>query len=143
MPPCILPCICLPGRYPRYVHTLYHTLCTHQVHTPISPSRHSFPFHCWVLGSRSRKRGSFTSGINPLPRGNLSGMLKKPATESPLAQGGRESPNPSGNDLPPPSRLQHADNGERGTSRCPGSQPLFLLKVDKSVETWDGRMEQF
>ena len=47
-------------------------------------------------GYAGRKGASFTSGINPSGPGNSPITAKKPATESPLAQGHRESSNPPG-----------------------------------------------
>jgi len=49
------------------------------------------------------QRGSFlTLRINLPPRGNGAFLTKKPDTESRVAQGSEESPNPSESVLPPP-----------------------------------------
>jgi len=53
-------------------------------------------------------------------------MAEKPATESTCTQGTPKSPNPSGDDLKPPSVLERADNGENSPERYPGSWPLFF-----------------
>jgi len=83
--------------------------------------------------SRLRKEASFTSGINPFSRGNLSLRAKKPATESVPAQGRRESFNPSKSDLPPPARLGHAYNTRFTVGLIPGPWPPDLVKGVKTV----------
>jgi len=48
-----------------------------------------------VEGSPLRKEASLLPENNENPEGNRPIMAKKPATESPVVQGPRESPNPS------------------------------------------------
>ena len=60
------------------------------------------------VGIPLRKEAFLTLRIIPPEPGNSPDMTKKPVTESPVAQGRQESPNPSRSALRPPSRLEPA-----------------------------------
>ena len=130
-----------PGRY-----TLVCTLrCTHPLYTP-SGTRHPVLPPASLLGLK--KRGSWEAEgdlsllrINLLSPGSLSVMAKKPATESPRAQGGGESLNPYRSDFKPPSRLDLplSSRFTVGLTLGPGPpDPQLLIKSVKSGVWPDG-----
>ena len=93
------------------------------------------PVRPTVKGTPVRREASFSLRINLFSQGNLPNSAKKPDTESTLAQGPPEYPNPSGTALKPPEELEHALLPVSLLGKSWAQGRLFLLKVIKSVKT--------
>jgi len=93
---------------------------------------HFCPSHRQFPPSHGRKARFFTSEINLPEPGNRPITTNNSDTESHCAQGRWECCYPSRSDVGPPSRLEHAHNGDSRTARHPGWEPMFLIKCSKS-----------